>query len=255
MSAQTLINSCLDILFPPRCGVCNVHLRVPGGDAICDECRNRLRPLEDPVCCLCGMEVYAGSDRGTICGECLKSTPPFELARSLFHYGEELRVLLAGLKYRRDTSVIAVLGELIQGCELSIFQSCDYVVPVPLHKKRLQQRGFNQSLLLAKILFQHNDPRIVANLLRRTRNTVPQVSLDGKERRKSLRNVFKVNPGVDISGATICLVDDVYTTGTTVSECSRGLLRGGAGRVLVLTLARVEVPRRGRSAAGVNVRK
>ncbi len=101
-------------------------------------------------------------------------------------------------------------------------------------------------MLLAKIFFGRSDTRIKSTILHRTRNTVPQVSLDGKERRRSLKNAFTVRPGVDLSGATICLVDDVYTTGTTVSECSRGLLSRGAESVVVLTLVRVDVPDRGR---------
>ena len=247
MWGKMLLHSCLDVLFPPRCAVCNGHQLRCGGNAICLGCRERVRWVEEPVCFICGMELYAQSTANPICGECLKKTPPFEYARSLFYYSDEIRTLVSSLKYKRDTSVLPAIDELVRECDLSAYNACDYIVPVPVHKKRLQQRGFNQALLLAKICFGRSDTRIRSTILQRTRNTVPQVSLDGKERRRSLKNAFTVRPGVTLSGATICLVDDVYTTGTTVSECSRGLLSRGAKRILVLTLARVDVPHRGRS--------
>ena len=247
MWVQTLSDSCLDLLFPPRCAICNGYLKVHGGKGICLACKGRVLPVEEPVCTSCGMEVYAKGSVTRVCGDCLRNIPPFEFARSLFRYGDEIRVLVARLKYNKDTSVTAAIVDLVRECDLSLFNSCNYIVPVPLHKKRLQLRGFNQALLLAKICFGRNDARIHSTLLRRTRNTAPQVSLSGIERRRSLRNVFKVDTAIDISSSTVCLVDDVYTTGTTVSECAKGLLRGGAGRVVVLTLARAEVPRRGRN--------
>ena len=247
MLGKVLLQSCLDILFPPRCAVCNVHQVRCGENAICLECRERVRWVEEPVCFICGMELYAQGTANPICGECLKKPPPFEYARSLFYYSEEIRVLVSNLKYKKDTSVLPAIDELVRECDLSAYKDCDYIIPVPLHRKRLQQRGFNQALLLAKICFGRSDTRINSAILHRTRHTVPQVSLDGKERRRSLKNAFTVTSGFDLAGTTICLVDDVYTTGTTVSECSKRLLSSGAASVIVLTFARVDVPHRGRS--------
>lgn len=245
MWGKPLFDACLDLFFPPRCPVCNGYHGTPATQSICVDCRQLLGFVEEPLCSRCGMEVYAvGSS--SVCGDCLKNPPPFALARSLFRYGDQMRTLISCLKYKKDTSVTIALGELAQECDLRLFQACDYIVPVPLHKKRIQQRGFNQALLLAKICFGKNNRRIKADILIRTRNTVPQVSLGGGQRRRSLKNVFKVNPNLDISGSSICLIDDVYTTGTTVSECARELLAGGAKKVVVLTFARVLVPQRGR---------
>lgn len=247
MWSKVWFDTCLDVLFPPRCAICNVHQARCGVMSICQGCRERVREVEEPVCSVCGMELYAHGDANPICGECLKHNPPFEFARSLFYYNDEIRTLLSNLKYNKDTSVLSAIGELVSDCDLSAYEACDYIIPVPLHKKRLQQRGFNQALLLAKVCFGSSDTRIKTTILQRTRNTVPQVTLDGKERRRSLKNAFAVTPGVDITGTTICLVDDVYTTGTTVSQCSKQLLSSGAINVIVLTLARVNPPRRGRA--------
>lgn len=245
MWVKLLLDACLDIFFPPRCPVCNAYHGTSTGQSICLACRSLIQFVEEPVCARCGMEVYAAGSF-VICGDCLKKPPPFELARSLFRYGDQMRALISSLKYKKDISVTIALGELAEECDLSPFQACDYIIPVPLHKKRIQQRGFNQALLLAKICFGKNNSQIKTDVLWRTRNTVPQVSLGGRQRRRSLKNVFKVNPHLDISERTICLIDDVYTTGTTVSECARELLAGGAKKVVVLTFARVAVPQRGR---------
>jgi ComF family protein len=192
------------------------------------------------------MEIAAKVTADYFCGDCLKKLPPFIQARSLFHYDDAVRTLISKLKYQKDTSVIRAIAELTGGLDRSCFAACDWIVPVPLHRKRLQQRGFNQALLLARAYFGKTDRRVAPSVLQRTINTVPQVSLDAKSRRNSLKNAFKVNPTVDISGSSICLIDDVYTTGTTVSECSKALLDGGAAEVSVLTFARVKVPHRGR---------
>lgn len=247
MCKNMLLESCLDVLFPPRCTMCDLYLSRRGGSRICLECWEHVRWIEEPVCSICGMELYAQGDINPICGECLLHTPPFAFARALFYYNDEIRGLVSRLKYKKDTSVLPAIDELVKKCDLRPYRDCDYVIPVPLHKKRLQKRGFNQALLLAKIFFSGSDVRIRSTLLRRTRNTVPQVSLDGKARRKSLKNAFTVDSGIELSGATVCLVDDVYTTGTTVSECSRELLLNGAKKIIVLTLARVDAPYRGRS--------
>lgn len=238
MWGKPLVDACLDLFFPPCCPICNVYHATPVVQSICLDCRQLIYSVNEPVCTKCGMELYAvGSS--SVCGDCLKNPPPFDLARSLFHYGEGVRSLISCLKYKKDTSVTAALMELAQECDLRLFQTCDYIVPVPLHKKRIQQRGYNQALLLAKICFGRGSKRIKTDILSRTRNTVPQVSLGGRQRRRSLKNVFRVNPHVDISESSICLIDDVYTTGTTVSECARELVAGGAKTVLVLTFSRV----------------
>lgn len=246
MWAKVLYDGCLDLVFPPRCAVCNVYRKIGAASGICSACVSGVRLVEEPVCSICGTEVYAQGSTHVVCGECLKKSPPYDFAISLFRYGVEIRALISRLKYNKDTSVVLAISELVKVYDFSLFDFCDYIVPVPLHKKRIQKRGFNQALLLAKMCFGRGDRRINVEVLRRTRNTVPQVSLGGRERRKSLKNVFRVNPLIDISGCSICLIDDVYTTGTTVSACAKELLAGGALQVVVLTFARVEVAQSGR---------
>jgi ComF family protein len=115
----------------------------------------------------------------------------------------------------------------------------DLIVPVPLHKKRLRQRGFNQALELARLFFPLEKARIRPTILMRTRWTTPQAGLGGRERRRNLAGAFQVGDGEKILAKKILLVDDVFTTGSTVNECAKVLRQSGAADIQVLTLARV----------------
>ena len=123
---------------------------------------------------------------------------------------------------------------------LSDIDQPDLIVPVPLHIKRLKKRGFNQALLLARIFFPEHHHLINFSVLQRKRNTSPQTGMDGKERRRNMKNAFVVVDERSVLGKAVLLIDDVFTTGTTVNECARVLKRSGAKEVKVLTLARVD---------------
>jgi ComF family protein len=143
-------------------------------------------------------------------------------------------------KYGRKVSLGKPLGRLMaRGCEefLSALRA-DLIVPVPLHPKRLRWRGFNQSVLLARQVSRAYATPMDLFVLARCRETPPQTQLSEEERRKNMRGAFAVNARTSIKEKTILLVDDVYTSGATVNECSRALRRAGAKGVYVLTLAR-----------------
>ncbi len=195
---------------------------------------------------MCGVEVHGEKCRDYLCGACLYKAPPFVVARSLVRYGPVVQQLVHRLKYRADTSVVTALIEIVSCCDLSLFADCDLIIPVPLHRKRLQQRGLNQAVIMARIFFPELQKLFKPVGLRRTVNTRPQTKLSGDGRRKNLDGVFSVNYRMSVENKTVCLVDDVFTTGTTASECSKALLHRGAKEVRVLTFARVEVSQHGR---------
>jgi ComF family protein len=147
------------------------------------------------------------------------------------------------LKYASDTRALPALVQVIAPFSEVLRQEfqgeSDRIVPVPLFSTRLKKRGLNQSLLLAKIFFPQAGDTLLADVLIRTRNTPPQTTLDGVARRKNLRAAFAVSNPSAIRGRRIFLVDDVLTTGTTVTECARALLAAGAREIWVVTVARV----------------
>jgi ComF family protein len=126
------------------------------------------------------------------------------------------------------------------------FADVDCIVVVPLSRQRLRKRGLNQAVVLARLFFADRPAAVKSDWLMRTRNTMPQTELGRAARMKNLRGAFQARPISDFQGAGVCLVDDVFTTGTTVTECSKVIMENGAAEVKVLTLARVNVPRSGR---------
>lgn len=226
-----------ELVLPPQCRVCGEGDKPVEG--MCANCLADVAYVVSPICSVCGRDFPVTDGADHICGKCLQHPPPFFCARAITYYEEPVRSLLHHLKFNFDTTVIPSLSKIAQNSDISIFDSCNCVVPVPLHGKRLQSRGNNQALILARLLFAHRHGVILPDSLVKTRNTVSQTELDGAGRRRALRGAFAVKNTENIQNMTVCLVDDIYTTGTTVSECARVLYKGGASSVVVLTFARV----------------
>lgn len=206
--------------------------------------------MGEPLCRICGdaldLPAFASPTRAaTICAACRAQQPPFRAARSAFVFGGPLREAVHRLKYEGKLALAPRLAPLLsQAMErdtvLSGFAP-QFLVPVPLHRARQRQRGTNQSALLAHELGrQLNIP--VAPCLRRTRDTPPQVELNRAQRQSNVRDAFALDAAlwakIGGRGARLLLLDDVFTTGATLSECARALQRGGAGEICALTLAR-----------------
>ena len=183
------------------------------------------------------MPLPAGRDH--LCSTCLIGSFSFDLARSLFLYQEPIKSLLLQCKFAGKLTGLATIGSLTcQSAVVGQLSEPEVVVPVPLHITRLRSRGFNQSQLLAAACFPHWRSRIKVDLLQRHLQTVPQTSLSGRARRSNLKNAFSVRCPQLVQGRDVLLVDDVFTTGSTLSECAAVLLREGAERVEAITLAR-----------------
>ena len=246
MLLSRIAKSCMDIVLPPGCAVCGVRMPCEGYGSFCDQCGLGIRHLIAPFCRICGCEVFGVVRHNPLCGECLGNPPPYSIARSVVRYEPQVQQLVHKLKYGRELSVIPGISELIRNFDMKEFTDIDCVVVVPLHLKRLRQRGLNQAAVLAKLFFADRLTLIKSDWLIRTRNTVPQTELGRSARRRNLKGAFQVRATSDFQGAEVCLVDDVFTTGTTVKECSKVIMKSGAGAVKVLTLARVNSPNRGR---------
>ncbi len=241
-----VINKCVNVYFdairdmlcPPRCLECLAGLPHSRPPLLCSSCLTKIFPISSPLCICCGFPFIAGKDH--LCGECLTNTFAFDLARAPFFHHGVAASLTVKLKFAGKLGTLASLATLARQSPLfSHIVKPDLIIPVPLHKKRLQERGFNQALLLAENCFPDWRDRFVVQSLLRWHPTVPQTSLKAQQRRKNLKGVFVLSMNASmVAGKTILLVDDVFTTGSTVSECSRVLKHAGAVRVEVFTMTR-----------------
>lgn len=225
-----MLSSFLDFIFPQRCVFCDNISREP----ICPNCKDIVKFVSPPLCTVCGVPFKSDAVSSHTCGGCVGERRHFSWARGVLVYDDASAKAIQRFKYKKDTTYSRALGSIISGFpELKGF---DMVAPVPLHIKRLRERGFNQSLLLAREVGKRHCLLVDPFALKRIRWTVPQVNLSGKERELNVKGAFGVQK--DVKGKRILLVDDVYTTGATVRECSKVLKKSGAKDVCILTLAR-----------------
>lgn len=242
MRFNPLLHAALNVLFPPICHVCRKFIPAAGSLHICPACHDRLTPIVSPMCRVCGIP-FVGAGEDHVCGDCITSPPRFDAARAALAYEDVSRDLLHAFKYRNKTHLRRPLA-LLMIERLSDFVGLrppDLIMPVPLHRKRLQSRGFNQAVLLGEILSSHWKLPLDRYNLRRTRWTEPQVNLSAGERRANVKGAFSVQKSCLVHGRRVLLVDDVLTTGSTVEECSLLLKTVGAKEVTVITAARALV--------------
>jgi len=172
------------------------------------------------------------------CHACRIRPPAFTQAWTLYPYQSPLKEAIGLFKYHGKISLAAPLARLIT-MALGSLPPMDLIMPVPLYPDRLREREYNQSLLLAHRLSTHFQIPLIYTILIRTRQTTPQTALSRNDRLKNLRRSFAVTSPESINGKTIMLIDDVFTTGTTVNECAKTLRKAGSGNVYVVTLARI----------------
>ena len=233
--------SLLDLFFPKRCAGCEDAWLLSHEGSWCNDCLNNLPWIEPPLCPQCGRPfVKSPSSPDHLCGECLSGTFFFDSARSANVYTGVIRERIHQLKFGRQLHRALPLAQLlVRAFEKASPPPVDFIVPVPLHIKRLRERGFNQSGLLAGILGHRLHLPVHYAVLLRRQWTKPQTRLKRRERLKNVGNAFEVSNPSELKDCSILLVDDVYTTGTTLNECAKVLKSKGAGQVHALTVARV----------------
>ena len=219
----------LDLLFPPRCAGC----RHPGG-WLCPECREGIERVTGRLCLCCGLPV-GRSDR--LCAVCRLTPPSIDGIRSAAYFEGVLREAIHRYKYHGTRALARPLGRLMADAWSANGVAGDVLIPVPLHSTRMRERGFNQATLLARELGSAVGLPIDTASLVRVRATAPQINLDALSRWKNVEGAFRcLNEGA--AGRRVVLIDDLCTTGATLSACSIALRAAGASSVWAYTLAR-----------------
>ncbi len=226
----------LDLFFPPRCASCQGV-----GFWLCPRCRAEIALIRPPLCLLCGRpiaeKVPGAALPPELCSSCRSAPLQIDGIRSAAYFEGPLREAIHRFKYRELSALALPLGEVLSEGWRVNRPPGEVIVPVPLHPKRLRERGYNQAALLAKELGKKIGLPVVGNLLVRVRETLPQTNLKGRERKENVRDAFRCH-GHELKGKCVLLIDDVCTTGATLEACSLAL-RGSAVRsVWALSLAR-----------------
>ena len=226
----------LDIIYPVglRCLLCSNREENLRSGWLCHSCLDSLPFVVPPACPKCGKPVLV---EGDICPDCLHAYHPYYQAMSILEYRRGVPELIHRYKYLGER---VLAKPMIEWMTLGVKKKgwhFDIIVPVPLHQKKQRMRGFNQATLLAQGIGRNLSKPLICNNLIRVHDTPAQAVLDKQERMANLQEAFRAVEPEAFKGKTVLLVDDVYTTGATVDQCSRILLGAGANRVYVLTLA------------------
>lgn len=242
-------HAALDALLPPRCLACATPVLAEG--TLCAACFREVRLIGPPLCLCCGIPfLHAGQGEpalggGLICPRCAETPPVYARARAAYLYDAGAKRLLLPFKYAGRTELALPLARQMAHAGRELLAEADLLLPVPLHRRRLLSRGYNQAGLLAARLSRLGGVPWAPDLLRRARATTALARHGAAERAALLEGAFRLAPGgaARVAGRRLLLVDDVLTSGATASACAAVLMAAGAARVEVLAAARVPDPR------------
>ncbi len=217
------------LFFPERCVTCRQT-----GSVFCEQCQQTVEFLLPPLCPVCGYP----STHSRLCRQCQESAPAIDGIRSVAFFEGPLRQAVHAFKYRGLLCLSVPLAGLMSACWQQAPLPVDVIVPVPLHHRRLRERGFNQAELLARTLGAKVSLPVRTDCLFRIRATSPQVELDASQRRANVADAFQCRENGVVVGCRVLLIDDVCTTGATLESCSQALRLAGAQSVWAFTLGR-----------------
>ena len=219
---STIFNYIVDFFYPRRCVVCDELLEI--GSTICSECRKKIILIEEPMCKKCGKEVKLDDE---LCFDCKKKEHAFIEGHGLYRYNKHMKESIVRFKYNARgeyakfyaDSIVEYYGDYIRDKKI------DVIIPVPIHKNRLQKRGYNQAELIAKNVGKQLGIPVLSKALERVVDTTPQKELDNVKRGLNLMDAIRINNKSHIPDYVnnILLIDDIYTTGTTMDVCSKVL--------------------------------
>ncbi len=231
--------SLIRVLYPADCVLCRMPLLLDELH-LCLLCRQKIQPLPKPLCLKCARPIPP-YDGYTTCSSCRSERPHYDRGFALVEYDEPTKSIFHQIKFEKKPWLFEIYGEMLQNSfSLSRFNDYEMIIPVPLDGMREQKRGFNQALMIAKMI-KHINPSsglLIRKLIKKIKKTKPQSQLRRNQRLTNLTGAFKLKESGEVSGKNILLIDDIVTTGSTVNECARILKENGAERVDFFTIAR-----------------
>ncbi len=245
LHAGRAFKAVVDLLLPPHCPTCDAAVDAAHG--LCPECFARTGFVTEPCCITCGVPFasaeQAGPDR--LCDPCKTEAPPFRRARAALRYDGQAKRLILPFKHADRIELAATLAPMMMRAGALLVREADLLVPVPLHRRRLRTRRYNQAAVLARALGRLSGRPVLPDGLARVRPTAPLGTMTASARRAEMDDAVVVRRSRRdrIAGRRVLLVDDVLTSGATAAACARALLHGGADSVDVLAAARVPDPR------------
>lgn len=233
---------CLDTVLPPRCAASGEVVSAQG--LVAPHVWKALDFISAPYCPCCGEPFAFAFEGDQLCEHCQEAPPPFASARSALLYNDAARALLLGFKHGDKTHAVQAFVPWLARAGEDALASSDALIPVPLHYWRMVKRRYNQAALIAQALSKQSNRPVLKDALQRRRYTPSQGHLSRHLRADNVQGAFYVPPKKRalITGKTLTVIDDVYTTGATVKECAKILLENGAAAVHILTVARVPAP-------------
>ncbi len=235
----------LNFIFPLDCKICEKPIRESKGYSICEDCFKTIELIERPYCAKCGKPLiptdFFKQNREILCLDCKRKKYSFEFSCSTGIYDKVLKKCIHLFKYYGEKKLAKPLGKLMVDSLVKndeFKRKIDLIIPVPLHRNDLKKRGFNQSVLLGKVTGDYLSIPVRENVLVKKKLTPFQVNLSKKERKINILGAFSVEKPEEIKGKNILILDDVFTTGATVEECTKELMKARAKNIFVLTLAR-----------------
>ena len=232
--AQKASRLVASVLFPDTCLACRMHVAARG--TLCPDCWGRLHFIAEPVCAVTGTPFQHEFGYNMVSAEALADPPPFRRARAAVLHDGIARQLVQRLKYGDQTELSPWMAQWMLRAGRTLAEDCDVVVPVPLHARRYLARRYNQSAELARAIAAQTGLAFEPSALTRIKATRQQVGLTAAQRQANMRGAFGVpdSSEIAVAGRSVLLVDDVYTTGATISAATRALMRAGAAHVDVL---------------------
>ena len=236
---QHLKTISLNALLPPVC--LNCHAPLQNSHQLCSGCWQNLHFISSPYCQIMGTPLPFHLGEMAVSTQAQADPPAYDQARSIAHYDGTMRALIHKFKYQDRHELVQLFATWLALIGSDLLDKSDMILPIPLHRRRLWQRRFNQSALLAKRLGQITGAPVHYSYLQRHKKTRPQVGLTSGQRKDNLQGAFMIDPKTEkhIRHRSILLIDDVITTGTTANTAAKTLKRGGAQSVYILSLGLV----------------